>query len=81
VRVRLQDGTWVAGLFADRSYAGGCPDVTDLLLEQAWSVDAVTGEPADQQGPAYPVYIPASVIILLELLPEAANFSGERTSG
>jgi hypothetical protein len=55
--------------------------VTDLLLEEAWSVDAVTGEPADQQGPAYPVYIPASVITLLELLPEAADFSGERTSG
>lgn len=81
LRVRLQDGTWVAGLFADRSYAGGYPDVTDLLLEQAWSVDPVTGEPADQQGPAYPVYIPASEITLLEELPEAVESSDERSSG
>ena len=79
LRVRLQDGTWVAGLFADRSYAGGYPNPTDLLLEQAWSVDPVTGEPADQQGPAYPVYVPASEITLLEELPEAAGSPDDRS--
>lgn len=77
LRVRLQDGTWVAGLFADRSYAGGYPNPTDLLLEQSWAIDPVTGELAEEQGPAYPVYIPASEIVLLEQLPVAAGSEDE----
>lgn len=79
LRVRLQDGTWVAGLFADRSYAGGYPNPTDLLLEQSWAVDPDSGELADEQGPAYPVYVPASEIVLLEQLPVAAGPEGEGT--
>ncbi|NEK85562.1 hypothetical protein GCU60_07280 [Blastococcus saxobsidens] len=69
LRVRLHDGTWVAGKFADRSYAGGHPHPTDLLLEESWAVDQETGELADEQGPAYPVYIPAGEMVLLEQLP------------
>lgn len=78
LRVRLQDGTWVAGLFADRSYAGGYPNPTDLLLEESWAIDPETGELAEEQGPAYPVYLPASEIVLLEQLPVAADPVDER---
>lgn len=38
VRVRTTDGSWMAGLFASRSYAAGYPNQPDLFLEQAWSL-------------------------------------------
>jgi len=77
LRIRLVDGKWVAGLFADRSYAGGFPNPTDLLLEEAWAVDQDTGQLADEQGPAYPLYVPADQIAWVEQIPVATHEAGE----
>lgn len=70
VRVRLKDGTWVAGRFADLSYAGGYPNPTDLLLEDAWPVDAEDGTLVGDSGLGYPVYIAAGEFVFLERLPD-----------
>jgi hypothetical protein len=76
VRVQLRDGTWVAGRFADRSYAGGYPNPTDLLLEDAWQVDQEGGALVDDVGLGYPVYIAAGEFVLLERLPERSTDTG-----
>ena len=69
IRARTTDGTWIAGLFADNSYAGGYPHDTDLLLEQAWEItdDGTLGD----RSLGYPVYIPASQIGWLEIIQQA----------
>jgi len=77
LRIRLVDGTWVAGLFADRSYAGGFPNPTDLLLERAWAVDQATGQLAEDPGPSYPLYVPAEQIAWVEQIPIAIDDSKE----
>jgi hypothetical protein len=74
VRVRTTDGTWLAGTFADRSYAGGYPHDADLLLEEAWTISPDDGTLGDQ-GLGYPVYVPASQIGWLELI--RPNDNGE----
>jgi Family of unknown function (DUF6338) len=66
LRVRTQDGSWLAGRFANASYAGGFPNTTDLLLEEAWEVDA-EGLLGDR-GLGYPVYIPENQIAWLEVI-------------
>lgn len=76
VRVQLKDGTWVAGRFADLSYAGGYPNPTDLLLEDAWQVDQEGGALVDDVGLGYPVYIAAGEFVLLERLPERSTHTG-----
>jgi hypothetical protein len=68
IRVRTIDGTWLAGLFADDSYAGGYPHDADLLLEQAWHVNADDGTLEEPLG--YPVYVPASQIAWLEIVQQ-----------
>lgn len=67
VRVRLIDGVWIAGKFADRSYAGGYPNQPDLLLEEAWSLDSPDGS-LGEQGLGYPLYVSASQISWLEMI-------------
>lgn len=64
-RIETVDGTAVAGLFADKSYAGGYPNDADLYLEQSWSLneDGSLGEPL-----GYPVYLPAGQIARIETL-------------
>lgn len=69
IRVRTLDSLWIAGRFARDSYAGGFPYQTDLLLEEAWSVDQETGE-LGEGGLGYSVYIPAVWIAWMEILPE-----------
>lgn len=66
VRVKTTDQTWIAGLFADRSYAGGFPHETDLFIEEAWAIDE-DGVPADH-GLGYAVYVPASKIEMMEIV-------------
>lgn len=67
IRVRTIDGTWLAGRFADNSYAGGFPHEADLLLEEAWSISADDGTLGDR-GLGYPVYISAAQIGWLEIV-------------
>jgi len=66
VRVRTTDGTLLAGLFANRSYAAGFPHEPDLLLEEAWSVSRETGELVEPLG--YPLYVAAGQIAWLEIV-------------
>lgn len=66
LRVRTVDGTWVAGLFASRSYAAGFPNNPDLLLEQAYDVDPETGQLGERLG--YPLYIAAGQIAWMEII-------------
>ncbi|MHB2022228.1 MAG: DUF6338 family protein [Mycobacteriales bacterium] len=67
IRVRTVGGLWLAGLFADRSYAGGFPNEGDLLLEEAWEMDETNGELGDS-GLGYSVYVPANQIAWLEIV-------------
>lgn len=66
LRIETVDGTAVAGLFADESYAGGFPHDTDLYLEQAWSMND-DGSLSVALG--YPVYLPAGQIARMEIIP------------
>lgn len=81
LRVRTPDGTWVAGRFADRSYAGGYPNPTDLLLEEAWEVDQDSGNLLIDGGRGYPVYLSAGQIAWLERVPEADGRRREERPG
>lgn len=66
LRIRTVTGAWVGGLFGEESYAGGFPNDPDLLLEDAWPVDA-----NGNFGPAplgYAVYVPASTIAYIEIV-------------
>lgn len=76
IRVRLKDDTWVAGRFADRSYAGGYPNPTDLLLEDAWALDPETKDLLGDEGLGYPVYVAAGEIVWLERIPEVQGDGG-----
>lgn len=68
LRVALTDGTVVAGVFANKSYAGGYPHEADLLLEEAWSLD----DKEQLVRPlGYPVYLPASQIAWIDIIPQA----------
>jgi hypothetical protein len=75
IRVRTIDGTWLAGVFADNSYAGGYPHDTDLLLEEAWQIVAEDGT-LGEHGLGYPVYVPASQIGWLEIIQPANDQEG-----
>jgi hypothetical protein len=67
LRVRTVDGTTHAGLFASGSYASGFPQDPDLLLEEAWSIDADSGELLESLG--YPLYIAPGQIAWMEIVP------------
>lgn len=69
LRVRLTTDKWIAGRFAEASYAGGFPHDADLLLEESWVVDPDTGDLGDS-GLGFPVYIPAATIEWLEVIAE-----------
>lgn len=71
LRVKTISGEWIAGLFADHSYAGGYPHEADLLLEDVWQVSDDGGLLEKSLG--YPVYIPASQIAWLEVIPQQNN--------
>ncbi|HET7326454.1 MAG TPA: DUF6338 family protein, partial [Nocardioidaceae bacterium] len=70
LRIKTVTGEWLAGLFADRSYAGGFPHEADLLLEETWRVSD-NGEVLEAPL-GYPVYIPANQIAWVEVVPQAA---------
>jgi hypothetical protein len=76
LRVRTVDGTWLAGRFADRSYAGGFPHDKDLLLEEAWQIDPADGV-LGEEGLGYPVYISAEQIGWLEIVGETGEESAD----
>lgn len=69
LRVRTVDGTWLAGRFANASYAGGFPNDADLLLEEAYAVDQSSGLIGGQPR-GYSVYVPAAQIAWLEVVPQ-----------
>jgi hypothetical protein len=66
LRVRTTDDRWLAGRFADRSYAAGYPSEPDLLLEEAFRVDQKTGVLGEGLG--YPLYIPSRQLAWVEVL-------------
>lgn len=74
LRVRTVDGTLHAGLFASQSYAAGFPQPPDLLLEEAWSIDAESGELVAPLG--YPLYIAPGQITWMEIVPPQRAGSG-----
>jgi hypothetical protein len=47
VRVRLEDGSWVGGWFADKSFVSTFPQARDIFIESEWSmkVDGSFGDP------------------------------------
>jgi hypothetical protein len=65
LRVRTTDGTFLAGLFAGRSYAAGFPHDPDLLLEEAWELSE-DGELVRPLG--YPLYIASGQVAWLEIV-------------
>jgi hypothetical protein len=74
LRVRTTGGEWVAGKFADESYTGGFPFDTDLFLEEAVGVStdgALTGLPL-----GYAVYLPASQIAWVDVVPDEFQSEG-----
>ncbi|MCW2744000.1 MAG: hypothetical protein JWM48_550 [Mycobacterium sp.] len=71
IRARTHEGSWVGGLFASRSYAAGFPHDPDLYLEEARSVDPVTGELGDVPL-GYSIYLPAGTVEWLEIVPPEA---------
>ena len=72
LRIRLDSGAWLAGRFADASYAGGFPNDADLYLEEGWEIDAVTGD-LGESGTGFPIYIPANTIKWIEVIPVAGS--------
>lgn len=77
IRVRLADGVWIGGRFADQSYAGGFPHDADLYLEEAWAVDQASGAFIGDRGLGIPVYVPAGQIVWMEIDPEQNDESEE----
>lgn len=69
LRIRLATDKWIAGRFAEASYAGGFPNDADLLLEEAWAVDPDTGD-LGNTGLGFPLYIPAATIDWIEVIAE-----------
>lgn len=67
LRIETVGGETLAGVFADKSYAGGFPHQSDLYLEEAWSV-GVDGSLNEPLG--FPVYIPSGQIARMELMPQ-----------
>lgn len=80
LRIRLTDGRWVAGRFADQSYAGGFPHAQDLLLEEEWEVDQKDGALLGAAGMGTPVYVADGQVQFIEVVPErgSAQLGGGR---
>lgn len=78
--IRLLDGRWVAGRFADLSYAGGFPHDQDLFLEEEWAVDQETGQLVGDTGLGSPLYVPGGQVQLIEVIPyrQCEEAGGER---
>jgi hypothetical protein len=72
LRVRLDNEKWVAGRFANASYAGGFPHASDLFLEESWEIDPDTGELGDV-GLGFPIYVPPDTIRWIEVIPEQSE--------
>ncbi len=71
LRVRTTEGEMLAGLFANRSYAAGFPQEPDLLLEEAYDLDPVSGQLG--RGLGYPLYIAAGKIAWIEVVPPESS--------
>ena len=78
LRIRTVDGTTHAGLFASASYAAGYPQQPDLLLEEAWRIDADSGELIESLG--YPLYIAPGQISWMEIVPPQRSGSDDATT-
>jgi hypothetical protein len=67
VRVRMADGTWVAGYYGPNSYASSHPDARNLFLELAYEVDA-TGKIGDAITSSAGLVIDCTNALVVELL-------------
>lgn len=76
IRLATTDGTSLAGLFAAGSYAAGYPSDGDLYLEEAWRLED-DGSFGDDGGLGYSLYIPASQIAWMELVPPEGGSAEE----
>lgn len=75
LRVRTHEGTWLAGRFAEDSYAAGFPQEPDLLLEEAWGIDQESGA-LGREGLGYGLYVPTTSIAWIEIVREPADGAG-----
>jgi hypothetical protein len=67
VRVRMTDGTWVAGYYGPNSYASSHPDPRNLFLELAYAVDD-TGKIGDPITSSGGVVVDCTNALVVELL-------------
>ena len=67
VRVRMADGTWVAGYYGPNSYASSHPDARNLFLELAYEVD-ITGKIGDAITSSAGLVIDCTNALVVELL-------------
>jgi hypothetical protein len=81
VRVRMADGTWVAGYYGANSYASSHPDARNLFLELAYEVDS-TGKIGEPITSSAGLVIDCTNALVVELLAldEADEDSAERVS-
>jgi hypothetical protein len=75
VLVRTTSGEWLAGAFADHSYAAGNPNDTDIYLEEAWELtSSANGNPKlGRKGLGYSLYIPANQIEFLQIVGQQSE--------
>lgn len=78
VRVRMADGTWVAGYYGANSYASSHPDARNLFLELAYEVDA-TGKIGAPITSSAGLVIDCTNALVVELL--AIDQAGEDAGG
>lgn len=65
LRVRTTAGDWLGGRYGPASYAAEFPHEPDLLLEEAWPMEANGAFGAAPRG--CPLYIPATTIAYIEI--------------
>ena len=79
VRVRMTDGTWVAGYYGPNSYASSHPDPRNLFLELAYEVDN-NGEIGEPITSTAGVVVDCTNALVVELLSveDAAESSASK---
>ncbi|HWL37946.1 MAG TPA: DUF6338 family protein [Frankiaceae bacterium] len=71
LRILCTNGRWVGGAFGEASYAGGFPNEADLVIEEAWPIDAdgMFGE----EPFGYALYVPSASIAHVEVVARAGR--------
>lgn len=72
VRIRLKDGSWIAGWYGGRSLAASYPHGRDIFLQAQYAV-LVDGTIGPRLAHTGGIYVPADSIDLLQLLEAAPD--------